>query len=172
MIDHDSLLERVYYDPETGIFTWLAHSDNPASKIGKVAGNVTAKGYITIQIDGVQKQAHCWAWYYMTGTWPKTDIDHRDRDGLNNRWANLRLATRSQNNQNQGVTGLNYIKRDKYWAVRLKKDGKSVSGGGSRCFGKALIKRVELKLRLHPDSPECAGLRDKMREWKLAQSVG
>jgi hypothetical protein len=37
----------------------------------------------------------------MTGEWPKTLIDHRDGDGLNNRWLNLRCATYKINNQNQ-----------------------------------------------------------------------
>lgn len=32
------------------------------------------------------------------------EIDHRDRDGLNNQKSNLRVATRSQNNRNRSKT--------------------------------------------------------------------
>lgn len=36
----------------------------------------------------------------MTGSWP-VEIDHVDRNGHNNRWTNLREATRSLNNANR-----------------------------------------------------------------------
>lgn len=36
----------------------------------------------------------------MTGVWPEHEIDHRDTNGANNQWTNLREATRSINTQN------------------------------------------------------------------------
>lgn len=42
-----------------------------------------------------------WAW--MTGEWPIGDLDHRDRDKLNDRWNNLRPATEPQQAFNQKI---------------------------------------------------------------------
>lgn len=36
----------------------------------------------------------------MTGEWPENDVDHKNRDRSDDRWANLREATRSQNKAN------------------------------------------------------------------------
>lgn len=95
--------ELLDYCPETGIFRWkvkvmcFAGGRLPGDEAG------TAKdGYRQIKIFGRQYRAHHLAWLFMTGEWPPrgVDIDHSSRDRSDNRWANLRLATRSQNNLN------------------------------------------------------------------------
>ena len=98
-ISHEKLLETLHYDPETGKFTNLK-SKKGRSPVGSEAGNV-AEVYRQIMIDGHRHRAHQWAWFYMTGDWPTEHIDHRDLDGMNNRWENLRLGTQSQNRANR-----------------------------------------------------------------------
>ena len=68
----------------------------------------------------------------MTGEWPEYTIDHEDRNGLNNKWSNLRLATNSENSANRnkrynnqsGFKGVS--KNGNKWAARVTKDGETI----------------------------------------------
>ena len=125
------------YDPETGAFRWRARVDAPARVntrfAGKVAGSVMINGYRCISISSVRYYAHRLAWLHYYGEWPALPIDHRDGDGLNNRIANLRLATMSQNLANtgsrksnkSGFKGVSWDKRKGKWKAEITKDGKS-----------------------------------------------
>ena len=54
-----------------------------------------------MSIDGAVYYEHRLAWVYMKGDdQPMPRIDHRDLDGTNNAWDNLRAATGSQNMAN------------------------------------------------------------------------
>lgn len=63
-------------------------------------------------------------------------VDHKDRDGLNNHRSNLRIATPSQNGRNSkrptgmsGYRGVSWHQKSRKWQVRIKQDGRVVSGG-------------------------------------------
>lgn len=101
MLTVGRLRELLHYDPETGVFTRRVDIRG-GGRNGTVAGSNHNAGYLSITIDGRQYLAHRLAWFYVTGRWPVVDIDHIDRDRRNNRWANLREATRSQNMANTG----------------------------------------------------------------------
>lgn len=98
------------YDPETGEFCWLSRPPNSrankifnAKYVGRIAGCVCPRGYRYIKIEQQFFSASRLAWLYMTGEWPKDEADHKDRDPSNNRFNNLREASRSQNGANRGV---------------------------------------------------------------------
>lgn len=90
--------QLLHYDLESGIFTrridWFEH------RAGDVAGTL-CDGYVTLGIDGDAIQAQRLAVLYVTGEWPRGVVDHRDGDGSNNRWTNLRDVTQQVNMQNQ-----------------------------------------------------------------------
>ena len=64
----------------------------------------------------------------MTGSWPDYEVDHIDSDMLNDRWSNLRLATRGQNEANKPLTkrnrsgfkGVSWDKERNKWKAQIK----------------------------------------------------
>lgn len=94
------LREILHYNPETGIFRWI--EARPRIQVGDVAGSVQ-QGYIRITVDGHRFMAHTLAWLYMTGEYVARGLDHKDTNRANNRWANLRKASKSQNRMNSTV---------------------------------------------------------------------
>lgn len=95
----ERLRELLDYDPETGVFTRKASKGN--IKAGQEAGCTNPRGYIQIRIDGSLYLAHRLAFVWMEGSIDRQrQVDHIDGDPSNNRWANLRLTTQSQNAAN------------------------------------------------------------------------
>lgn len=92
--------EMLHYDPITGVFTWKKDVGNV--KAGAVAGSKVKKGYLLIRLRRKQYLAHRLAWFWMTGEWPKTLIDHKNTNKTDNRWLNLRQASNSENLLNRG----------------------------------------------------------------------
>lgn len=90
------LMESVHYDPKTGLFTRKWKTRPTFEDIGSKKRH----GYIVFQVCGHRDYAHRFAWLYMTGEWPK-ELDHINGDRSDNKWFNLRKATRFQNNGNR-----------------------------------------------------------------------
>lgn len=102
MLTAERVRELLEYDPETGVFRWRALPSIKAtrSKAGAIAGCSDGR-YWGISIEKRRAQAHRLAWLYMTGDWPKFQIDHIDGDKINNRFANLRDVPPAMNQHNQ-----------------------------------------------------------------------
>lgn len=118
------------YNPDTGQFMNRVSRRRVAA--GSIAGTVNARGYRLIAVDCRRYLAHRLAWYYMTGVWPRFEIDHRDGDTSNNRWRNLREATRAQNQRNvrkhrdnrSGFKGVSRDKRTEKWLAKITFEGR------------------------------------------------
>jgi len=88
------------YDPETGLFTWKK-SRRGTARAGSTAGRLHKyTGYVYIYIKSKFYLAHRLAYKMYHGSDPVDMLDHIDMDRANNRIANLRDATRTQNGGN------------------------------------------------------------------------
>jgi hypothetical protein len=135
MLTAERLRQVLDYDPTTGIFTWketLARRA-PAGSMAGYLGRNDHREFLMIGIDGRKYQTSWLAWFYIHGTWPKAQIDHRDGNPLNNCIDNLREATGSQNQANRGrnknnTSGYKGVSRDKSgrWAACIWKDGQKI----------------------------------------------
>jgi HNH endonuclease/AP2 domain len=123
-LTHARLHELLHYDSETGEFRWQERVGRSV-EAGAIAGLLDSEGYRLITIKGRAYRAHQLAWFYTTGKWCRTVIDHRDGDPSNNRWSNLRRATVSQNNANRrmhrnnkcGYKGVTRNQWGRFWAT-------------------------------------------------------
>lgn len=120
--NQERLKQLLKYIPDTGKFIWLKGRNK-----GKIAGVETRWGYVIIGVDGGRYQASNLAWVYMEGYWPEHDIDHINRNRLDNRWNNLRHASRQCNIRNRGInrnnktgiTGISRHKKNGRWYVDI-----------------------------------------------------
>ena len=99
----ERLRELLNYDPETGLFTWRVDRGGTA-RVGAIAGlRDAADGYIRIKVDGRRYKAHHLVRLYVRGKWPEAGYmtDHVNGNRADNRLANLRHATFSQNAANR-----------------------------------------------------------------------
>lgn len=111
------LFKILKYDPDTGIFTWRVTMRN------KLAGSRAGcyhpdNGYERIGIGGQTYYSHVLAWLYMTSEWPSDEIDHKDLDGANNRWNNLRIAGHMGNSCNKEKPKRNRSGYKGVWQVK------------------------------------------------------
>jgi len=126
ILTQERLKELLSYNPETGVFVWLK-KPSPQVNIGNVAGCTHPSGYCYIKINRKMYPSHRLAWLYMAGTFPPDETDHINRDKTDNRFANLRAVTKSENQHNagkykcnkSGYRGVCYDKANKNWRAQI-----------------------------------------------------
>jgi len=101
-----SRMEQAFIiDAENGHVFWKGSRGSVAA--GKQAGTLTkggnnrGGGYLKLDVDGRSYRLHQIIWAYHTGRWPDGEIDHINRNRSDNRIANLRDSTVSQNRVNR-----------------------------------------------------------------------
>jgi hypothetical protein len=115
----DELRSALSYCPDTGELRWIKHQTR-RSKVGKRADLASADGYRAVFFGGRLRAAHRLAWLYVHGECPAF-LDHINGDRQDNRLANLRPATKSQNQANRAKNRNN---TSGYKGVRWESDRK------------------------------------------------
>lgn len=131
MLTADRLRQLLDYDPDTGVFRWRVGKANVAA--GSRAGCARPDGYRGIRIDGRRHHEHRLAFLHVTGAMPPEDVDHINGDPGDNRWINLRPASRSQNLANSrlrrdnksGIRGVSWHAVAQKWLASISVSGRS-----------------------------------------------
>src|SRR5262252_7788672 len=129
------LKANLHYNPHSGIWTWI--KPRPKVNVGQQAGSKNLRGYYYIGFEGKNYRSSRLAWLYMTGKWPQQEIDHINRKLDDDRWKNLRKASRAENNRNQvkrkdntvGYTGVHWCNTWHKYIAQISIDGKRTKLG-------------------------------------------
>lgn len=166
------------YEPETGKLFWRERSAetckggapsgaNATAKMingrmaGNAAGTMDPAGYIRVRVCGVDFQGHRLAWAVHFGSWPNEEIDHINGIKSDNRIANLRAVSRSENMKNRslycsnssGTPGVTWNKARGKWQVEIRSSGQKFYIGLFATLPEAVAARLaaEVNLNFHPN---------------------
>lgn len=156
-LTHAVLKQVLYYDKDTGIFTWLKRDCSTFRKAGMIAGTISDKGYIKIKLFNKNYYAHRLAIFYVKEAWPIEDVDHKNHVTTDNRYENLREADHSFNMENKIAPAKNK-KTGLYLGVFVQNGiitSRITSKGVSHCLGtfssqeNAYEAYIDAKRKLH-----------------------
>jgi hypothetical protein len=156
-ITADLVRSLMDYNEETGLLTWKIRRGGTANS-GRVVSTVAKNGYVVTSIKNVKVYAHRIAWLHKTGEMPTMEIDHMNGIRTDNRFCNLRLASRSLNTQNMhnrrsdnrsGHIGVSYHKATGLWRSRIHLGGKEYAAYFKE-IGDAVADREKKKKLFHP----------------------
>lgn len=158
-LTYERAIEILRYDAETGVLErklkngeWRRCGDKPNHSDGRGCVRVYGKTYLT----------HRLIWLLVYGEWPEYEIDHLDRDPMNNKIENLRAATRIENQHNHGVRkdnssgyiGVYFFKRDNNYRAQIALNGKRIHLGYYPTAEEAFLAYMLGKIEHHPTSPD------------------
>ena len=132
-------MARLCYDPETG------HLNRPN---GKRAGTLRKNGYRQVNLLGRVYLEQNLAWWLYHGEWMPDglSVDHINRVRDDNRIANLRLVTPTEQVHNRNYKGYWFDKRRNKFYAMVKRGGVNRFGGTFATEEEAAARAAELKL--------------------------
>ena len=130
-------------------------------KKNRQAGHLSEDGYIDIRIKNCLYPAHRIAWLMMTGSWPDNFVDHINRIRSDNRFVNLREATKAENAQNtdlpsnntSGYKGVVWHKPNRNWCAQIIINKKHIHLGSFENLQDAINARIEAEKKFFTHSP-------------------
>lgn len=159
-ITQTKLKELLRYDSDTGYFFWRVTRSRV--KEGMRAGHLHKTGYRRIRVCKKTYDEHRLVFLYMLGSVPRC-VDHINQNKSDNRWCNLREATRSQNRCNVGIStkntsgykNISWIKSINKWQVQITRKGKRYYIGNYVKKDDAIKAAQEAQKQYHGEFASC-----------------
>jgi hypothetical protein len=124
------------FDYRDGQLYWRVRPSTSV-RIGAITGSVNSTGYRQTRINKKIYLNHriIFLWHYG---WLPKNVDHKDKNPLNNKIDNLRAATESENSWNakvrvdntSGIKGVYKTKSENKWRVQVQVNNKRKNIGG------------------------------------------
>ena len=156
MPPYDELSRHLKYDPLTGVGTWLVSISNNV-QAEEPAGTLHRNKYLRIKYKAKIYISHRLFWFLQTGHDPRgLTVDHIDRNGLNNKFCNLRLANGNEQQHNKskyinntsGCKGVYWDKLEQKYIARIYFHNKQIYLGRYKIFEEAVAARQAKELEL------------------------
>lgn len=159
MITEKRLKEVLWLDEDEGRFYWIVRIKG--LRIGQQAGSFDAHGYGQVKVDGALYKEHRLVWLYVTGEWPKDQIDHENHMRRDNRFENLREVDNIANHLNRpmqasntsGFVGVHFEPKHNRFVAYIAVDRKRINLGRFKTFDEAVCARraANEKYGYHPN---------------------
>ncbi len=153
----EKLLAEFSYDRDSGVV--FSRTCRPNVKRGAPVGNLKY-GYLRVCFEYQLYQLHRIIWRMVTGEDPgEHEVDHVNGNRSDNRWTNLRLCVRKNNQRNKciqknntsGVKGVSLDTRSGLWRATLKVNGKQVLSRYFRDVADAIEAVTEARKEHHKE---------------------
>lgn len=155
----NNLKQDLMYEPSTG--HWVRLTSKRTDRIGTRCDTTQhPSGYLCVWYKGKLHLAHRLAYFYMNGEWPQFEVDHVNGERADNRWVNLRAATRAEQMQNlapmkHNTSGYPGVGQDPNgrWRAYITVDGKRKHLGYHDTAEQAYAAYVTAKAQHHSFQP-------------------
>lgn len=143
--------QRLFNYREDGQIVWRVRIHPKSNnKPGDIAGGLKGHGYMYTMVYRKFYLNHQIVWLMHYGYFPERDIDHINRDKIDNRIENLREIsavcnqrnTNNRRNNTSGVKGVYWHKIGKKWSAQIKIVGKMIGLGLHEDFLEAVCHRL------------------------------
>jgi hypothetical protein len=121
----------------------------------EIAGCKSNNGYRYVEISGITYLEHRLIWVYLTGVFPKDQLDHINKNRSDNRFSNLREVGNSENQRNTtlrksnktGIMGVHTRSDNGKWSARINHNGGRYTLGSFDDFFEACCARKSAEAR-------------------------
>jgi hypothetical protein len=137
------------YDRKNNIVANTSFNKKHLNRVKKLKWGLQGMGYVANYINNVYLHV------FIKGNKDGLEIDHIDRDPLNNLDDNLRYATHGENCRNRAAKGICWDKRRNKWLALIKLNYKSIYLGRYENKNEAIKARREAERKYYGEFAPC-----------------